>query len=44
MLRLMCKRHPKFTGKKQPRASCEQCIELAYIAQVRAPMYRVEVK
>jgi hypothetical protein len=28
MLRVQCKKHPRYTGERSPRASCEQCLTL----------------
>lgn len=29
MLKLLCKKHPRYDGEKSPRASCEACAIIA---------------
>jgi hypothetical protein len=42
MLKLKCNRHPKYSGNKSPRASCEACVAL-YRIRLDAIRDRVQV-
>lgn len=43
MLRLKCPKHPYYTAKNPPRASCQQCIELREL-KYRALAARLQVE
>jgi hypothetical protein len=42
MLRLKCKRHPRYDGERSPRASCDYCLEL-YRIRCQAVMSRLVI-
>lgn len=42
MLKLRCKRHPRYTGERIPRASCDECMDL-YTLRLKAISSRLEI-
>jgi hypothetical protein len=41
-LKIRCPRHPRYSGRRSPRASCQGCIEL-YNIRLKAQMLRLEI-
>jgi len=42
LLKLRCRKHKGYTGKKAPKVSCEPCLSL-YMARLKALQYRLEI-
>lgn len=42
MLKLRCKRHPRYTGERSPRASCDPC-KFLYEVRLRSIVERIEI-